>query len=92
MQIKLCGCNGDYAEKQRRPVGASELPRSTIVSRLNVGNLDRLVRLLLGLLLVGLAATSVTGAWGYIGIVLMLTGVAAYCPFYALVGVSTTSR
>jgi hypothetical protein len=92
MQIKLCGCNGDYAEKQRRPVDASELPRSTIVSRLNVGNLDRLVRLLLGLLLVGLAATSVTGAWGYIGIVLMLTGVAAYCPFYALVGFSTTSR
>ena len=92
MQIKLCGCNGDYAEKQRRPVGASELPRSTIVSRLNVGNLDRLVRLLLGLLLVGLAATSVTGAWGYIGIVLMLTGVAAYCPLYALVGFSTTSR
>jgi len=92
MQIKLCGCNGDYAEKQRRPVGASELPRSTIVSRLNVGNLDRLIRLLLGLLLVGLAATSVTGAWGYIGIVLMLTGVAAYCPFYALVGFSTTSR
>ena len=60
--------------------------------RLNVGNLDRLVRLFLGLLLVGCAATAVIGPWGYIGIVLMLTGVVAYCPFYALVGFSTTSR
>ena len=62
------------------------------MSRLNIGNLDRLVRLLLGLLLVSLAATGVIGAWGYIGIVLMLTGVAAYCPLYTLVGFGTTSR
>jgi len=62
------------------------------VSRLNVGNLDRLVRLFLGLVLIAGAATGLIGPWGYIGLVLMLTGVAAYCPFYALVGFSTTSR
>jgi hypothetical protein len=62
------------------------------VTRLNVGNIDRLVRLFLGLGLMGLAATGVVGPWGYLGIVPMLTGIAAYCPFYALVGFSTTSR
>ena len=62
------------------------------MSRLNVGNLDRLVRLFLGLFLMAGAATGVIGPWGYIGLVLMLTGVAAYCPVYALVGFSTTSR
>ena len=62
------------------------------MSRLNVGNLDRLVRLFLGLVLIAGAATGLIGPWGYIGLVLMLTGVAAYCPFYALVGFSTTSR
>jgi hypothetical protein len=62
------------------------------VNRLNVGNIDRLVRLALGLCLMGLAATGVIGAWGYLGIVPILTGVAAYCPLYSLVGFSTTSR
>ena len=62
------------------------------MTRLNVGNIDRLVRLLVGLGLMGLAATGVIGPWGYLGIVPMLTGVAAYCPLYALVGFRTTSR
>ena len=62
------------------------------MSRLNVGNLDRLVRLLAGFFLVACAATDAIGSWGYIGLALMLSGVVAYCPLYALVGFSTTSR
>jgi NADH:ubiquinone oxidoreductase subunit 4 (subunit M) len=62
------------------------------MSELNVGNLDRALRLVAGLVLVVLASAGVIGYWGYIGVILMLTGMAALCPLYALLGIRTTSR
>lgn len=59
---------------------------------LNVGNLDRVLRLVLGATLIGLSAAGVIGAWGYIGIVPVLTGLSARCPLYALLGLRTTAR
>jgi hypothetical protein len=59
---------------------------------LNVGNFDRVLRLLLGCTLVGLAAAGAVGAWGYIGIVPLLTGLSARCPLYGLLGLRTTAR
>ena len=60
--------------------------------RLNVGNLDRALRILIGLALIALAVFGKIGAWGYIGIVPLLTGAVAMCPLYSLLGLSTTSR
>ena len=62
------------------------------MSRLNVGNVDRLLRVLLGIALIGLAGTGVIGAWGYLGVVPLLTGISALCPIYSLLGIATTSR
>ena len=62
------------------------------MSRLNVGNIDRGIRVVIGLVLIGLAATQTIGAWGWLGIVPLLTGVVAYCPLYSLLGVRTCSR
>ena len=62
------------------------------MSRLNVGNIDRVLRVLLGLTLVGLAAAGVIGPWGYIGVAAVLTGIVALCPLYTLVGIATTAR
>jgi hypothetical protein len=62
------------------------------MSRLNVGNIDRALRILLGIALIALAASGTIGYWGYIGIVLLLTGVVALCPLYTLLGLRTTSR
>jgi len=62
------------------------------MSTLNVGNIDRALRILLGLVLIGLAASGRVGAWGYVGIVPLLTGLAARCPAYSLLGFSTTKR
>jgi Protein of unknown function (DUF2892) len=62
------------------------------MGRLNVGNLDRALRILVGLALIGLAASGKIGLWGYIGIVPLLTGLAARCPLYSALGVATTSR
>ena len=59
---------------------------------LNIGNLDRAVRVVVGIALIALAATARIGAWGYIGVVPLLTGAIAWCPLYRLLGIGTTRR
>ncbi len=55
----------------------------------NVGGIDRVLRIVIGLLLVALAATGTIGAWGYIGVVPILTGAIGWCPAYLPFGLST---
>jgi len=62
------------------------------MASLNVGNIDRVLRIVVGVGLIGLAATGHVGAWGYIGVVPLLTGAIAWCPLYRLLGIRTTSR
>ena len=57
--------------------------------KLNVGSLDRTLRIVAGLTLIGLAATGTVGAWGWIGLVPLLTGVVGFCPVYPLLGMNT---
>ncbi len=57
--------------------------------KINVGGADRIIRIIAGLALIGLAATGTIGVWGYIGVVPLLTGVFKFCPGYALFGLST---
>jgi Inner membrane protein YgaP-like, transmembrane domain len=62
------------------------------MSRLNVGNADRALRIVFGMGLMAMAGAGIIGAWGYLGVVPLLTGVAALCPLYSLLGIATTSR
>jgi hypothetical protein len=60
----------------------------------NVGSVDRIVRIVAGLLLIAFAIPvgfPQTGwNWvGWIGVVLLLTATFAFCPAYALFGMST---
>jgi O-antigen ligase len=55
----------------------------------NVGGADRLLRIVAGLVLIALAATGTVGAWGWIGVVPLLTGVFRFCPGYTLLGINT---
>ncbi|MDH2916514.1 MAG: DUF2892 domain-containing protein [Gallionella sp.] len=57
--------------------------------KINVGSTDRILRIVVGLVLVGLAATGTVGVWGWIGIVPLITGVFKFCPAYAMFGMST---
>lgn len=57
--------------------------------KLNVGGIDRIVRISAGLVLIGLAATGTVGAWGWIGVVPLLTGAVGFCPLYPLIGLNT---
>ena len=55
----------------------------------NVGGIDRILRIVVGLVLVGLAATGSMGWWGWIGVVPLLTGLVGACPAYKLLGMNT---
>ena len=55
----------------------------------NLGNIDRALRIIAGLALIGLTAAGQIGAWGWIGIVPLLTGFIKFCPAYRLLGLST---
>lgn len=57
--------------------------------KINVGTIDRTLRIVGGLALVALAATGTVGIWGWIGVVPLLTGVFKFCPAYAIFGMST---
>jgi hypothetical protein len=57
--------------------------------QMNEGTVDRVLRVSAGLILIGLAATNVVGAWGYIGIVPLLTGAIGNCPVYTLLRINT---
>ena len=57
----------------------------------NVGGIDRTLRIVIGLVLIGLAASSTVGWWGYIGVVPLLTGLIGWCPPYTLLGWNTCS-
>ncbi|EJE54692.1 Protein of unknown function (DUF2892) [Acidovorax sp. CF316] len=58
----------------------------------NVGVWDRATRLAAGVLLISLAAMGAIGPWGYIGFVLLVTGVMGTCPIYSLIDFSTFKR
>ncbi|PPE67446.1 YgaP family membrane protein [Caldimonas caldifontis] len=57
--------------------------------KINVGGIDRILRIAVGLVLIALAATGTVGLWGYIGVVPLLTGLFRVCPLYSLVGINT---
>ena len=55
----------------------------------NLGQFDRIARLVLGALLVILALTGTIGIWGYLGLVLVGTGFVNFCPIYKVLGLET---
>jgi hypothetical protein len=62
-----------------------------IKMKVNEHVIDRALRVIAGLLLIGLAATGTVGVWGWIGVVPLLTGLVGFCPAYAIFGMSTCS-
>lgn len=58
----------------------------------NEGTMDRALRIGAGILLIALAATGTVGAWGWIGVVPLATGLLGHCPAYSLFGINTCAR
>ena len=54
--------------------------------KINVGGIDRILRIVVGLALIGATLAGMIGVWGWIGVVPLLTGIFKFCPAYAIFG------
>ena len=55
----------------------------------NVGSIDRIVRVLIGLGLIAATLMGLIGVWGWLGVIVLATGVFRFCPAYLPLGLST---
>jgi len=54
----------------------------------NIGTIDRTLRIIVGIALVGVGAWSLSW-WGIVGFALLFTALVSWCPLYAPFGIST---
>ena len=59
--------------------------------KINLGTVDRLLRLVVGLVLIALVFVGAQTAWGWIGVIPLVTALAGNCPVYSLLGFNTCS-
>ncbi len=55
----------------------------------NVGTVDRILRIVVGLVCIALVFVGPQTPWGWIGIVPLVTALLSWCPLYTLLGVNT---
>ncbi|MGD8937234.1 MAG: DUF2892 domain-containing protein [Thiogranum sp.] len=55
----------------------------------NIGKLDRIIRVIVGALLVGNVFIGLQTVVGWIGLILIVTGLFGTCPVYSLLGINT---
>jgi len=64
--------------------------------KLNEGTFDRVIRVVLGVVLLYLGIMSVAGIWGIVldvlGAIALITGVVGFCPLYKLFGNLSTAK
>lgn len=55
----------------------------------NVGTVDRVIRGLVGLVLLAMVFVGPQTAWGWIGLIPLATAIVGICPVYSLLGIRT---
>jgi len=55
----------------------------------NVGNLDRILRIVAGIVLIAIVFVGPQTPWGWIGLVPLVTAFVGWCPAYRLRGIRT---
>jgi Protein of unknown function (DUF2892) len=58
----------------------------------NVGTVDRAIRIALGLALIAATLMGWIGAWGWLGVIPIATGVFRFCPAYLPFGLNSCKR
>jgi hypothetical protein len=58
----------------------------------NVGDIDKWLRIIAGVLILGLGVFGPLGWWGLLGIVPLATGLMGSCPAYSLIGMNICQR
>ena len=62
------------------------------VMKQNIHNIERVIRVVLGLIILSLVFVGPKSLWGLVGILPILTGLIGWCPPYQLLGISTCKK
>ena len=57
----------------------------------NVGGIDRIIRIVVGAVLIGNVFTGLQTPIGWLGVILVVTGLFGVCPLYSILGINTKS-
>jgi len=57
----------------------------------NIGNLDKGLRILIGIIGIALVFFGPETPWGWLGLVPLITGLINFCPLYKILGISSLS-
>ena len=55
----------------------------------NVGGIDKVLRIIVGLALIAIVFVGPQTPWGWIGVIPLVTGLFGFCPLYKLIGINT---
>lgn len=55
----------------------------------NVGGVDRILRVVVGLGVISLVFVGPQTPWGWLGVIPLVTGLFRFCPFYTLLGLNS---
>ncbi len=55
----------------------------------NIGSIDRVLRIIVGLGVISLAFWGPRTLWGWLGLIPLVTAVIGWCPLYAVLGIRT---
>jgi hypothetical protein len=68
------------------------LPIEGNAMKQNIHNIEKIIRVLLGIIILSLVFIGPKSWWGLIGILPILTGLSGWCPPYQLLGISTCKK
>lgn len=55
----------------------------------NEGALDRILRVVVGIVILSMAFIGPQPPWAYLGLIPLLTGLVGFCPLYAILKINT---
>ncbi len=58
----------------------------------NVGTIDRVIRIIVGLVLIALVFVGPKTPWGWIGVIPLVTALIGWCPAYSIFGIRTNRQ
>lgn len=58
----------------------------------NVHNIERVVRVVIGLAILSLVFIGPQSPWAWLGLIPVITGATGYCPPYAILGINTCKK
>jgi hypothetical protein len=58
----------------------------------NVGGLDRILRIIVGVFLIAMVFVGPQTPWGWLGIIPLATGFFSTCPLYSLLGINSCKK